>query len=223
MSVAAYSTAGFSQFISASSNVSASQQALQSLQQSLASGNLSDAQSAFNTYQQVNQNLSILGGSSSASGSSSSAGVSSQFSTDLKALGTAIGSGDLSTAQSAFVTLQSDLKTSPSQAVTDAETAATQTVQWVDDLLNLSASSNSSATPLDPTSGILDAAYGLGSSLSATDPISAVLDGTYLGANDGDSGSASGSTSASSGAGDGASSMPSNGNAGSSASVNAYA
>jgi hypothetical protein len=57
MAIAALSNAGFSQFVAASSNVSASQQALQTLQQSLAAGNLSAAQTAFNTYQSLNQNL----------------------------------------------------------------------------------------------------------------------------------------------------------------------
>jgi ribosomal protein S20 len=129
MAIAALSTAGFSQYVAASSNVSASQQAWQSLQQNLASGNLTAAQTAFNTYNQLNQNLW------SASGSSSSS--SSQLATDMKALGSAISSGDLSTAQSAFTTVQNDLKSTPSQAVTNAESAVNQTVQWMDDLLNL--------------------------------------------------------------------------------------
>ena len=49
MTVAALSTAGFSQYIAASSNVTGSQKAWQSLEQSLAQGNLTAAQSAFNT------------------------------------------------------------------------------------------------------------------------------------------------------------------------------
>jgi hypothetical protein len=89
MSVAALSTAGFSQYVAASSNVSASQQAFQSLQQSLASGNLTAAQSAFNTYQQLNQNPSAASSTSSST---------SQLSTDLTALGSAISSGNLTTA-----------------------------------------------------------------------------------------------------------------------------
>jgi hypothetical protein len=161
MAVAALSTAGFTQYIAASSNVSASDQAFQSLQKSLALGNLTAAQSAFNTYQQLNQ--------------SASTSPASQFSTDLTALGTAIGSGDLSTAQSAFATLQSDLKSSPSQSVSNAESAAAQTVQWVDDLLNLSTSSNAPTTPADPTSAILDAAYGLNPDSNSTVPTTSSL------------------------------------------------
>src|SRR5271170_3573355 len=116
MSVAALSTAGFSQYIAATSNVSASQQAFQSLQQSLASGNLTAAQSAFNTYNQLNQASTAAGATSSSSTSSTS-----QLAKDMAALGSAIGSGNLSTAQSAFATVQSDLKNAPSQAITNAE------------------------------------------------------------------------------------------------------
>jgi hypothetical protein len=163
MAVAALSTAGFSQFISASSNVSASQQAFQSLQQSLTSGNLTAAQTAFNSYNQLNQS------STTTSGNSSSAGTS-PFSKDLAALGSAIGSGNLATAQSAFATVQSDLKSTPSQAVTNAEAAVAQTVQWVDDLLSLSSTNSIPSTPVDPTTSILDSAYGQSASTTATDP-----------------------------------------------------
>ena len=217
MSVAALSTAGFSQYIAASSNVSASQQAWQSLQKSLASGNLTAAQSAFIAYNQLNQSSSRA----SASGSS----ASSQLSTDMKALGSAIGSGDLSTAQSAFATVQNDLKTTPSQAVANAESAVAQTVQWVDDLLNLSDSGSSYAPPVDPTTAILDSAYGMNSSPNTTNPTVALLESKYGdGAGSTESASSSGASgSASSGDSGSASSVVSSGNAGSGASVNVYA
>ncbi len=192
MAVAALSTAGFSQYIAASSNVSASQQAFQALQQSLASGNLSAAQSAFNAYNQLNQSLT-----SAASTSTSSSSGGSQLSTDMAALGSAIGSGDLPTAQTAFPTVQSDLKTTPSQSMTNAESAVAQTVAWVDDLLSLSSSNNSSAPPVDPTTAILNSAYG-------------------------DSGAA-GASSSGAAASTPASDALNFGNAGSSASVNVYA
>ncbi|MGD0903280.1 MAG: hypothetical protein ABR924_10110 [Terracidiphilus sp.] len=217
MAVAALSTAGFSQYIAASSNLSASQQAWQSLEQSLALGNLTAAQSAFNTYNQLNQS------SSTASGSGSSS--SSQLATDMTALGSAIGSGDLSTAQSAFATVQNDLKTTPSQAMANAESAVAQTVQWVDDLLSLSDSSNSSSTPTDPATAILDSAYGMNPSSNTTDPTVALLESKY-GDGNGSTGSASSSgasASASSGDSGSAPSVVSAGNAGSAASVNVYA
>ena len=209
MSVAALSTAGFTQYIAASSNVSDSQQAFQSIQQSLDSGNLTAAQSAFNTYSQLNQATSAA-----STGSSSSTSSTSQLSMDLATLGTAIGSGDLSTAQSAFAALESDLKNTPSQAVTNAEGAVAQTVQWVDDLLSLSSSNSVSAGPVDPTTAILNSAYGQNSSSSSsTDPITSILDSAY-------GSGAAGSSSATSSTGISAAET---GNGGNSASVNAYA
>jgi hypothetical protein len=170
MSVAALSTAGFSQYIAATSNVSASQQAFQSLQQSMASGNLTAAQSAFNTYNQLNQSGTATGSSSPSSSKSSTTSSASQLSTDLSALGSAIGTGNLSTAQSAFATVQSDLKNTPSQAVTNAEGAVAQTVQWVDDLLSLSGSNSASAAPVDPTTAILNNAYEASAPASPSTP-----------------------------------------------------
>jgi len=214
MTIAAFSTAGFSQYIAASSNVTVSQQAFQSLQQSLTSGNLVQAQAAFNTYQQLNQSATTAANSSGSSSTSTAAPT--QFSTDLTALGTAIGSGDLTTAQAAFATLQGDLKNSPSQSLTNAESAVAQTVSWVDDLLNLNGNSQQDTTPVDPTTAILDSAYGLSSSSSNTDPTTSILENA-----DGTSGSGTSSSSSSP-----ISSVPasaSTGNLGSGASVNAYA
>jgi hypothetical protein len=218
MSVAALSTAGFSQYVAASSNVSASQQAFQSLQQSLASGNLTAAQTAFNTYSRLNQSLTAAGRSSS-----SSASGSSQLSSDMAALGSAISSGDLTTAQSAFVTVQSDLKATPSQAVTSAESAVAQTVQWMDDLLSLSNTSNAPSNDADPSTSMLDAAYNVGNvdsggSSTTSDPTTSILDSAY---GDGTAGSST-SSSGSSGAPN-TSTVAGNGNAGNAASVNVYA
>ncbi|MGA3162207.1 MAG: hypothetical protein ABSC77_13420 [Terracidiphilus sp.] len=224
MTVAALSTAGFSQYIAASSNVAGSQQAWQALQQSLAQGNLTAAASAFKTYSQLNPAQTTSGGSSS---------VPSQLTTDMAALGSAIGSGNLSSAQSAFATVESDLKSTRSQAMANAESAAAQTVQWVDDLLSLSdSSSSSSPTSVDPTTALLDCAYGLNSSNSTTNPLVTLLESKY-----GD-GSATGTSSATSSGTAGSGTSPStvgssstasapstvsSGNTGSGASVNAYA
>src|ERR1019366_3798934 len=97
MTVAALSTGGFTQYIAASSDVTASQQAWQSLQQNLSSGNLTAAKASFNTYEQWNSDSTAASSSSSTTST-----ASTQLATDMKALGTAINSGDLSTAQSAF-------------------------------------------------------------------------------------------------------------------------
>jgi hypothetical protein len=132
MAIAALSTAGFNQYLlTSTSTVAKSQQALQTLTQSLASGNLTAAQSAFNTYQALN----------TASGSGSGSSSSSQSATDLTALGAALTAGNLTAAQSAFATVQSDLKNAPSQASANATAAVAQTVQWVDELLNFPDSS----------------------------------------------------------------------------------
>jgi ribosomal protein S20 len=61
---------------------------------------------------------------------------SSQLSTDLTALGSALSSGDLSTAQSAFATVQSDLKNAASPSRVVEENAASQSVQLVEGLLS---------------------------------------------------------------------------------------
>jgi hypothetical protein len=214
MTVAALSTAGFSQYIAASSLVSASQQAFQSMQQSLASGNLTAAQSAFKTYQQLNQ-----GATTANSSSVSSSSGSSQLSTDMAALGSAISSGSLTTAQSAFATVQSDLKTTPSQAVTNAEGAVAQTVQWVDDLLSLSSSSSESSTLVDPTTSILDSAYGLSPSAASIDPTTGILNSAYDSSTSGAGAPATAPVSSL----ENPASAVSNGNDGSAASVNIYA
>jgi hypothetical protein len=223
MSVAALSTAGFSQYISASSNLSGSQQALQTLGQSLGAGNLSGALSAFNTYQQINQNPT-------GASSNSSSSTNSQLATDTKALGSALTSGNLASAQASFASMQNDLAATPSQAMANATAAANQTVQWIDDMLNLSsADSTQSVTPFDPVSSILDSAYGLNPSSTSTDPTTEILN-SALGSTAGTSSSSTSTTNPATPAPT-PSTPPANtyaiyanqGNLGSSASVNAYA
>lgn len=175
MSIAALSNAGFTQFVAASSNVAASQQALQALQQSLASGNLSVAQTAFNTYQALTQNLANSNGSVSAS--------NAQLAADLSVLGKAIASGDLVSSQTAFTAVQNDVKGVGSPAVAAAEAAAAQTVTEIEQLLSTFAPT-STPTSTDPLSQILDTAYSssLGSTqsaASATDPTTTLLQAEY--------------------------------------------
>jgi hypothetical protein len=218
MTVAALSTAGFSQYIAASSDVSGSQKAWQSLEQSLAQGNLSAAQNAFNAYIQLNP----------APASSSSTSAPSQLSTDMAALGSALSSGNLSSAQSAFATVQNDLKTTPSQAVANAESAAAQTVQWMEDLFSLSGLNSSTLShPVDPVTAMLDSAYGMNSSNSTTNPLVTLLESKYGEGNTANTSSTTSSSTAGGTAGAGstasAASIVSSGNAGSSASVNAFA
>jgi len=157
MSVSSISAAGLSQYVLQASNSTQLKQALQTLQNSLGSGDLNGAQSAFQTLQTLYQNSATAGGSTLAS--------SSQLSTDLTALGTALTAGDLSTAQSAFATLQSDLKTSASPAQTNETNAASQSLQLVQAVLStLNSSSASSAS--DSTNSLLASVYGSSGSLN---------------------------------------------------------
>jgi hypothetical protein len=94
-------------------------QILDTLQNSLASGDVNGAQSAFQSLQTLSQKQATASGSSLSS--------SSQLSTDLTALGSALSVGNLSSAQSAFATIQSDLKNaaSPSQTLDERRIAVT--------------------------------------------------------------------------------------------------
>lgn len=156
MSITPISAAGLGQYVLQASNSAPLKQALQSLQSSLASGDLSGSQSAFQTLQTLYQNSATAGGSTLSS--------NSQLSTDLTALGTALTASDLPTAQSAFATLQNDLKTAPTPSQTNETTAAPQSLQLVQEILSTLNSSTTSST--DPTTSSLDSVYGSGSSLS---------------------------------------------------------
>ncbi len=158
MTIGSISAASLSQYVLSSSNSTQMQQALQSLQNSLASGDLNGAQSAFQTVQKLND------GAATASGSSGSS--SSQLSTDLAAVGSALSSGDLSTAQAAFATVQSDLKNGPSPSQTNEINAASQSVQLVDELLSTLNVSGSSSSNSDGTNSVLEQVYGSRSGLN---------------------------------------------------------
>ncbi|MFZ0358807.1 MAG: hypothetical protein WAL58_00045, partial [Terriglobales bacterium] len=93
-----------------------------------------------------------------ASGNSLSS--NSQLSTDLTALGSALTAGDLSTAQSAFATVQSDLKSSNSPSQTNEIAAASQSVQMVAELLGTLNPSVASASTSDSTASLLESVYG---------------------------------------------------------------
>jgi hypothetical protein len=166
MTIGSISAAGLGQEVLSSSN-SPQQQALQALQNSLASGDLNSAQSAFQTLQTVLQNSATANGTTLSS--------NSQLSTDLTSLGNALSSGDVSTAQSAFSTVLGDLKGTASAAQTNEANAASQSVQLVQELLStLDSTSTSSLTTAglasssdaDLTTSILQSYYGSKSGLS---------------------------------------------------------
>ncbi|MGO9169221.1 MAG: hypothetical protein ACLP56_20325, partial [Candidatus Sulfotelmatobacter sp.] len=89
-----------------------------------------------------------------------------QLSTDLTTLGSALSSGDLSTAQSAFATVLGDLKTTASPALIDEATQASHALQLVEELLSTVNSSLTSSTPADGTTSLLKAVYGSQSGLN---------------------------------------------------------
>jgi ribosomal protein S20 len=155
MTTGSISAAGLSEYVLASSNSTQLQQALQTLQNSLASGDLNGANSAFQTVQRISQLSATVSGNNQSS--------SSQLSTDLAALGGALSSGDRSTAQSAFGTVQSDLKNSPSPSQTIETNIASQSVQLVNELLSTLNSSSSSSSTSDSTNSVLERVYGQGS------------------------------------------------------------
>ena len=150
MSVGPISAASLGQDVLLSSN-SPQQQALQTLQSTLASGDINGAQSAFQTLQTLFQNSELSTGSTSVS--------NSQLGADLSALGSALGSGDLSTAQSAFATVQSDLNNSASAAQVNEDTAAAQSIQLVEGILGTLNTSAASSSGIDNTTAILQSVY----------------------------------------------------------------
>jgi len=158
MPIGSISAASLSQGVLSSGNSTQLRQALQALQNILASGDLNGAQSAFQIVQKLNQNLATASGSSSSG--------SSQLTTDLTALGSALSSGDLSTAQSAFATVQSGLKNSNSPSQANEINVASQSEQLVAGLLSSLNVSSSSPGIADNTTSVLEQVYGIRTALN---------------------------------------------------------
>jgi hypothetical protein len=105
--------------------------------------------------------------SATAIGDSLSSSSPSQLSTDLAALGSALSSGDLSTAQSAFAAVHSDLNKASSPSQTNEINAASQSAQLVHELLDsLNSSSPSSSSTSNGTTSVLETVYGSKRSLN---------------------------------------------------------
>ena len=100
---------------SGTSNVGGLNQDLKSLESSLQSGNLSAAQSAFTSLTQVLQSISQTSpsatGSTSSTGSTTSSSPASAIQQDLQAVSSALQSGDISSAKTAFAKLKLDIQT----------------------------------------------------------------------------------------------------------------
>lgn len=104
------------------------------LEQSLASGDVSSAQSALNAYNQILPSSNLY--------MSSATTPSAQFLSDLTAVGSALASGDVAGAQAAFQTAQADHPESVAAAVSSARgnllADTTDAVQALADSSNLS-------------------------------------------------------------------------------------
>jgi hypothetical protein len=149
MSVGPISAASLSAYVLSSNDSEQQNQALQNLQSSLTNGNLTGAQSAFQSLQTLFQSAATASGSS----------LSSQLTDNLNALGSALSAGDLSTAQSAFAALQSYLKTS-SPALSNEAGAAAQSVALVEELLSTVDAATTSSSASDLNNSLLQSVYG---------------------------------------------------------------
>jgi Sec7-like guanine-nucleotide exchange factor len=156
MNISSISAAGLSQFVLSTNNSTQLQQLLKTLQNSLSSGDLSAAQSAFQSLQKVFQ--------SSASANGNTVSSSSQLATDLTSLGDALNAGDLSTARSAFATVLNDVKATTLPAQSNQAAAASQSVQLVQEVL--SSLNPGSSTGTDIANSILDSVYRTGVGLN---------------------------------------------------------
>lgn len=99
--------------------------------------------------QKLNSDLTNASGNSSAN--------STQLFSDLSALGRALGSGDLASAQSAFAAIQKELESAGSPSLAIEASAASASVQLVEGLLSLLNTSNGST---DTTTSLLSDVYG---------------------------------------------------------------
>ncbi|GAB7126223.1 hypothetical protein JCM19000A_07300 [Silvimonas sp. JCM 19000] len=108
-SISGLSSSSYLYSSTASDELKQRRQNYKALETALNAGDLSGAQTAYAALQ-AQQSSASSGSSSSGSGSNS---AQQQFQTDFAALGTALSSGDISSAQSAFATLQSDRPKGP--------------------------------------------------------------------------------------------------------------
>lgn len=118
MSTSAISSTSTQPYSSTSGNGSNFRQDMKSLENSLLNGDLSGAQSAFAALQQLVTTAQGTASTSTASASTSPTSVVSQLGQsssalgqDMQAVSSALSSGNLSAAQSAFAKLQQDMQT----------------------------------------------------------------------------------------------------------------
>jgi cobalamin biosynthesis Mg chelatase CobN len=142
-------------------------QAWKELESSLKSGDLSDAKKAYETIVKLHQEQ--------VSSSGSTQQGESQMDKDMDALGKALDSGDLSTAQSAFATVQSDMKNQPAPPTSSSSSSSTSSTSSADSeavivklLSTLASDSSSSSSSSSSTSSSSDIASTLLAELEKT-------------------------------------------------------
>jgi hypothetical protein len=152
MAVDSISAASLSQYVLSTSDSNPLSQAMDDLQNSLGLGDLKGAQAAFQTVQNLTKSLETVSGSSATN--------SSQLSSDLVTLGSALTSDNLSSAESALTTVKSDIGSSSSPSLINETNAASQSELLVQELLSTVNVNTNSSNPSDNTTSVLDAVYG---------------------------------------------------------------
>lgn len=142
--------------------MSASRNAWSSLGNNISEGDLTGAQSAFSVYKRLISN--------------STNHLNSRFSSDLADLGTALTSGNLSSAETAYESVSKDVASDPVLSINNAASEAQQIGSWISAMMGVGSSSTASNLLTDPYAYILGTAYDqLNSSLSSNS-------GSYLSA-----------------------------------------
>jgi len=183
MAIAAVGSASLDSLISTYASGTASAKAWSAVGTALDSGNLTAASSAFKIYSNLNSGISE---------------GSSTLAKSMSSLSDALSTGSLSDAKTAYATAAEALSKDPAQTILAAQEAASASVAWIEDTINLSSlfTSSSSSTSLaemmanvlsgvygngsamgDSTTSILSSAFG--QTLSGTDGASNVLSSVY--------------------------------------------
>lgn len=129
------------------STFSKMQQAWKDLENSLKSGDLNSAKKAYATITQLQQQMTSQFGNPPGG---------SQVSSDLEALGEALGSGNLSDAQQAFATLKNDMKNHPRPPMQNSDSSSStdsEIIQLLQQLESSSSGSSASSTTSNSSLG----------------------------------------------------------------------
>lgn len=141
MSLSILSTSG----ITLAGAMSASRSAWSSLGDNISQGDLSGAQASFSVYKRLVSN--------------SANNLNSQFSSDMTDLSTALTTGDLTSAETAYEAVSEDVAGDPVLSINNAASYADQVGSWLSAMMGGSSSSTSSSILANPYAYILGTAY----------------------------------------------------------------